>query len=112
MCKVLDEIFIGLLTSIVSASSHTNCVSLSQQKCKIQLTLINLYPNEYIQELRGYSFSFNLSRCCGSCNTLNKLSYEVCAPNKTEDLNLSMFIVITGINECKTLTKYISQMYM
>ena len=27
------------------------------------------------------------------------LSNKVCAPNKTEDLNLSMFNIITGINE-------------
>ena len=39
--------FIGLLTSIVSASNHTKCVSLSNQKCIIQHTLINLHPNEY-----------------------------------------------------------------
>ena len=40
---------IVLLTSIVSASNHTKCVSLSNQKCMIQLTLINLNPNEYSQ---------------------------------------------------------------
>ena len=49
-----------------------------------------------------------LDRCVGSCNTLNDLSNEVCAPNKTEDLNLSMLNMITGINESKTLTKHIS----
>ena len=27
-------------------------------------------------------------------------------PNKTEDLNLRMFNLITGINESKTLTKH------
>ena len=40
---------IVLLTSIVSASNHTKCVSLSNQKCMIKLTLINLNPNEYSQ---------------------------------------------------------------
>ena len=32
----------------------------------------------------------------------------VCVPNKTEDLNLSVFNIITRINESKTLTKHIS----
>ena len=32
----------------------------------------------------------------------------MCVPNKTEDLNLSIFNMITGINESKTLTKHIS----
>ena len=49
-----------------------------------------------------------LYRCVGSCNTLNDLSNKVCIPNKTEDLNLSVFNIITEINESKTLTKYIS----
>ena len=40
----------------------------------IQITLINLYPNEYIQGLRSYPFAVNLDRCVGSCNTLNDLS--------------------------------------
>ena len=30
------------------------------------------------------------------------LSSKVCFPNKTEDLNLSAFNTITGINELKT----------
>ena len=41
------KMFIGLLTSIVNGSNHIKCVSLSNQKCMIQPTLINLYPNEY-----------------------------------------------------------------
>ena len=52
-----------------------------------------------------------LDRCVGSCNTLNDLSNKVCVPNKTEDLNLSVFNMITGINELKTLTKHISCKY-
>ena len=44
----------------------------------------------------------------GTCNTLNDLFNKVCAPHKTEDLNLSVINIITGINESKMLTKYIS----
>ena len=44
----------------------------------------------------------------GSCNTLNDLSSKVCVPNKTEDLNLSVLNMITGLNESKILTKHIS----
>ena len=49
-----------------------------------------------------------LDRCVRSCNTLNDLSYKVCVPNKTENLNLSGFNMITGINEWKILRKHIS----
>ena len=41
-------------------------------------------------------------------NTLNDLSNKLSVPNKTEDLNLSVFNMITGINESKTLAKHIS----
>ena len=94
--------------SIVYASHHTKCLSLSNPKCMIQPTLINLHPNEYSQEFYYHSFSVKLDRCAGSCNTLNDLSNKVCVPNKTEDLNLSVFNMITGINQLKTLAKHIS----
>ena len=46
MLRVVEKKFIVLLTILVNASSHAKCVSLSNQKCKIQPTLINLHPNE------------------------------------------------------------------
>ena len=62
-----------------------------------QPTLINLYPNEYNQELHYYPFVVNVKRCVESCNTLNDLSNKICVPNQAEDLNLSVFNVITGM---------------
>ena len=84
------------------------CVSLSNQKCMTQSALINLHPNEYGQKFHYYPSAVKLDRSVGSCNTLNDLSNKVCAPNKTEDLNLSVFNMIIGIDESKTLTKHIS----
>ena len=52
MFDLLKEMFIRL-------SSHYP-KSLSNQKCKIQPTLINLHPNEYNQELHYYSFAVKL----------------------------------------------------
>ena len=101
MFQVIKEIFTELLTNVVNASSHTKFVSLSNQKCTTQPTLINLRPNEY-------PFVVNPERCAGSCNTLNALSNKVCVPNKTEDLNLSVFNMILGKNVAKTLAKHIS----
>ena len=100
--------FIVLLTDIGSVSNHKKRVLLNNKKCKIQPTLTNLHPNEYSQELYYYPFAIKLDRCVGSCNILNDLSNKVCRPNKTEDLNLTMFSMIAGINELKTLTKHIS----
>ena len=109
MFRFLKKIFIRLLARVVNVSNHTKCVSLSNQKFKIQPTLINLHPNEYTQVLHHFSFVVNLDRCVGKCNILNALSNKVCVPNKTEDLNLSVLIMITGIKKPETLTtKHIS----
>ena len=72
-----------------------------------QPTLIYLNLNEYNHKFHYYPFAVKLDRCVGSCNTLNDLSNNVCVPNKTEDLNLSEFNIITGINQSKILTKNI-----
>ena len=52
---------------------------LSNQKYRIQLTIINLHPTEYAPIV------VKLDECVGSCNTLNDLSNKVFVPNKTED---------------------------
>ena len=49
-----------------------------------------------------------LDSCIGSSNTLNELCNKVCVPNKTEDIHLSLFNMITEINEFKTLTEHIA----
>ena len=108
MFGLIKKMFIVLLSNIVNGSNHTKCVSLSNQKCMIPPTLINLHPIEYSQEFHYYPFAVKLGRCFGSCNTLNDLSNKVRIPNKAETLNLSLFNVITGINEFKTLAKHIS----
>ena len=80
---------------------------LRNQKCMTQSTAINWRPYEYTQETHYYPFAVKSDRCVGSCNTLNNLSNKVCVPNKTEDLNLSVFNLIIRINESKTLAKHL-----
>ena len=75
MFGLIKKIFIGLLSSlVVNASSHTECVSLSNQKCNIESTFINLHLNEYSQELHYHPFTVKLDKCVGSYNTFNDLS--------------------------------------
>ena len=105
---IKKKILIALLSSTVNASNHRKCVSLSNKTRQIQPTLINLHPSEYSEECHYYPFAIKLDRCAGSCNTLNDLSNKIRVTNKTEDLNLNVFNMITGINESKTLIKHIS----
>ena len=87
--------FIVLLISLVNASSHAKFVSLSDQKCEIQPTFINLNPDEYSQEWHYYPLAVKLDKSVGNCNTLIDLSSKVWVPNKTEDLNIHVFNMIT-----------------
>ena len=57
MLGIIKKVFIVLSSSIVYASNHTKCVSLSNQKCKIQLILINLHPNKCNQEFHYNPFA-------------------------------------------------------
>ena len=91
----IKKIFIGLLTSIVvKTARHTKYVSLSNQK-RFNLILL----------------SYILMNILKDYITINLLSIQVnvlevvillmtclinCIPNKTEDLNLSVFNMITG----------------
>ena len=65
----------------------------------IQPTLINLDHNEYSQEFDYYPFAVKSNSCVGNGDTLNDLSNKVRIPNKTEDLNLNVFYMITRINQ-------------
>ena len=63
--------FVVLLTSIVNVCNLAKCISLNNQKCMTQPTLISLHHNEYTQGLHQYPFVADW--CVGSCNTLNDL---------------------------------------
>ena len=108
MFVLIKKMFIRLLIGLLDSSIHTKCMSLINQKYMTQPTLINSHLNEFSQELYYYPFVVNLDRCVESCNTLNDLSNKVCIPNKTKDLNLSVFNMITGINQSKILAKHVS----
>ena len=98
---ITKKIFIRLSNGLVN--NQRKCISLSNQNFEIQPTLINIYPNEYSQELHSYPFAVKLNTCVGS-----DLSNKLCVLNKTEYLNLCLFNMITGMDESKTLTKHIS----
>ena len=95
MFLFIKKVFFGLLTEIVNISNYTTCLSLKNQQCMTQPTLINLHCNKYTQGLRNYSFAFQTDRYFGSFNTLNDLYNKAYVPNKTEDLHLCVFNMIT-----------------
>ena len=47
MFRLIKKMSIGSWTGIVTATNHAEFISLSDEKCTIQTTIINLHPNEY-----------------------------------------------------------------
>ena len=114
MFRLIKKVFIALLSfcgslsSMVDVSNHTNYISLNNQPCMGRTILTDFNPDEWNQRLHYYPFMVNLDSCNGSCNTLDVTSGRVCVPNKTEEISLNVFDMITRINESKTLPKHIS----
>ena len=60
--------FIGsLATGIINASKYIKCISLKNQQCTIQITLIDFYSNKYDEERYHYPFAVVLDRCLRHC---------------------------------------------
>ena len=58
------------LSGIADTPGQVKCISLNNQQCVTQRTLINLHPNKYIEGLRYYPFVVKLDRCM--CSRQNK----------------------------------------
>lgn len=54
------------------------------------------------------SIIISMNRCNRSCNTVEDPFARICVPNKIEGMNLKVFNLIKGINESRTLIKYIA----
>ena len=74
-----------------SESLATKWVSLNNESCMIRPTFVvlNLF------ELNYYPFKINLNKCSGSCNSVDDLSTTTCLPNKTKEINIKVFNMIT-----------------
>ena len=96
---ILVLMLLGFRTSLAM-----KCVSMNNQPCMVRPRFIDLN----LDELHYYPFTISLGRCYGSCNTAEYPFGRICVPKKLEDVNMKVFNMIKGINESKTLIKYIS----
>ena len=97
------------LGSIVNVFDHTKYVSLNNQSCMTQPSLIYWFKSWWIQPRLHYCpFMVNLDICNGSCNSLDDPPDKICVPSKAEDMHLRAFNVIARINELQTLARHIS----
>ena len=88
-----------LVLSGFGGSLATKDVFINNQPCIARPTLID--------EIHCSLFAISLHKCDGSYNTVEDPFGRICVPNKIEDVNLKMFIMIKGIHESQTLIKHI-----
>ena len=98
----------GLIVSIVNGSNHVKCVSLSNQKCITQPIFINYIIMNIFKNFITICLQLNCIDVLEVVVLLMTYLIKYVFSNETGNLNLSVFNMITGINESKTSTKYIS----
>ena len=101
MFEFIKQAIIVLLS--FSESVVTKCIFLNFEPCLVRPTLTNLNPNK----CHYYLFVDGLDRCYIRFNTLNDPSCKICVLNKTEDVNINVFNMITRVHELKRLIKHI-----
>ena len=77
---------------------------LNNEQCKTRPFLIGLNP----VEVNYYPFIITFGKCSRSFNTLSEISGRICVRNKTKNVNLNTFNLITRANQSKKLIKHIS----
>ena len=79
-------------------------VSMNNQECKITSEIINVNTNESI----FYPYSITISKCRGSCNTINDPYAKLCNPDTNKNINVKVFNLMSRTNKtrhiewCKT----------
>ena len=78
-------------------SNSLECVSISNQKCKTRLDIVNVNSNE----LLFYLFSIKTSKCSGSCNNIKGPYAKLCVPDVVQNLNVKVFNLMSRTNETR-----------
>ena len=65
--------FFGSLSSV----NLLECVSMSNQECKVRPEIVNLNSNKPL----FYPFSIKTIKCCGSSNNINDPYAKLCVPD-------------------------------
>ena len=81
----------------LSRVNPLECISISNQECKVRPEIVNVNSNEPI----FYAYSISTSICSGSCNNINDPYAKLCVPDTIENLNVKVFNLISRANETR-----------
>ena len=89
MSRFMKRIFVSAMMfwSSLSSMNSLECVSMNNQECKVRPEIVNINSNESI----FYPFSIKISKCSGSCDSINDPYAKLCVPDVVENLSVSVF---------------------
>ena len=88
-----------LINFDLSSVNFLECVSMSNQECKIRTEIININTNESM----FYPYSIKINRCKGSCNTISDPYAKICVTDQIKDTNVKVFNLMSRTNETRRI---------
>ena len=83
--------------SSLSNVNALECVSMSNQPCKVRPEIINIKSNDLI----FYPFSIKTNKCSGNWNNISNLYARICIPDTVKNLSVKVFNLISLTNETR-----------
>ena len=80
-----------------SRANSLECVSITNQKCKVRQEIVNINSKEPI----FYPYSIKTSKCSGSCYNINDPYAKLCVPDVVKNFNVKFFNLISRTNETR-----------
>ena len=73
------------------------CVSISNQECKVRPEIVNVNSNGPV----FFPFGIKTSKYSGSCNNINDPYAKLCLPDVVKKLNVKVFNLMSRTNETR-----------
>ena len=100
MLRFIKKVFIVAMAffsfSVLSVNSLES-VSSKNQECKARTKVVDANNNEFV----FYPYNIEVSKCSGSCNTINNPYAKLCVPDIVKNINVKVFNLMSRINETR-----------
>ena len=98
--RIVKKMFVlGLTVLSSSITGALNCISITNQECKVRPEIVDVSSNNPI----FYPFSVKINRCNGNCNSIYDSYTKICVPNVVKSLNVKVFNLMSKSNETRSI---------
>ena len=80
------------------------CVSVVNQKCMPRPKILDI--NEGVGEALFYPYNVLVSKCSGSCDTLDNPMAKLCVPNIIKRINMKVYNFLMRLNETRNVLRH------